>query len=70
MNRVSVSPAGNVLVVDEARYAKGTTGESGLFVLCGIPGGQDLVLKAAGADLGESVIIDRRIVWQDLFIER
>jgi hypothetical protein len=67
---INVSPSGYVVATDEARYAEDVTRESGLFVLCGLPGSEELVLKSAGSELGDQVTLDGRIAWRDLFIDR
>ena len=59
-----------VLTQDEARYERATTDENGFFVLCRLPGREELVLQATTSELGIAMTVDGRISRKDLFVDR
>lgn len=68
--RISVSPAGMVLVADEARYVEEVADGQGRFCFCGLPAGEAILVRESGTELGESIMLDRRIARRDIYLGR
>ncbi|MDX1395274.1 MAG: carboxypeptidase-like regulatory domain-containing protein [Gemmatimonadota bacterium] len=66
---ISILPDGSVSAHERARYANATTDSTGLFVVCGVPGWEELVLREMGTELGVAVSVRRRVTRQDLYVE-
>jgi hypothetical protein len=58
--------AGEMTVSDAVRRAAGRMLPGGGFVICGVPVMEDVVVRIGGEDSGVGVLVDERIVWQDV----